>query len=151
MEFLPSFKFNFCPCAKNVYRCFYRKLTAVIYMSNQRFYCKLMTLALTTLLIICSGDIETNPGPKKNTKISFCHWNLNGIAAHNFSKVSLLQAMATTHEYDIICLSETFLDSSFSSLDDRINIQVYNLLRADHPNDNKKGGVCMYLKNTFQF
>ena len=79
-------------------------------MSNQRFYCKLMTLALTMLLIICSGDIETNPGPKKNTKISFCHWNLNGIAAHNFSKVSLLQAMATTHEYDIICLSETFFD-----------------------------------------
>ena len=42
------------------------------------------------LLIICSGDIETNPGPKKNTKISFCHWSLNEIAAHNFSKVSLL-------------------------------------------------------------
>ena len=83
-------------CAKNVYRCFYRKLTAVIYMSNQRFYCKLMTLALTMLLIICSGDIETNPGPKKNTKISFCHWNLNGIVAHNFSKVSLPQDMAIT-------------------------------------------------------
>ena len=41
---------------KNTYRCFYRKLTAVIYMSNQRFYCKLMTLALITLLIICSGE-----------------------------------------------------------------------------------------------
>ena len=54
------------------------------------------------LLIICSGDIETNPVPKKNTKISFCHWNLNGIAAHNFSKVSLLQAMAKTHDYDIV-------------------------------------------------
>ena len=52
-------------------------------MSNQRFYYKLMTLALTMLLINCSGDIETNPGPKKNTKISFCHWNLGGIAVHN--------------------------------------------------------------------
>ena len=74
-----------------IYRCFYRKLTAVIYMSNQRFYCKLMTLAL----IICSGDIEINPGPKKNTKVPFCQWNLNGVAANNFSKLSLLQAMAT--------------------------------------------------------
>ena len=81
ISFLSKFLWNsylllnsiICPCAKNVYRCFYWKLTAVIYMSNQRFYCKLMTLALIMLLIICSGDIETNPGPKKNTKISFCH------------------------------------------------------------------------------
>ena len=65
-----------------------------MYMSNQRFYWKLMTLVLIMLLIICSGDIETNPGPKKNNKISFCHWNFNGIAACNFS---VLQAMATTH------------------------------------------------------
>ena len=78
-------------------------------MSNQRFYCKLMTLALIMLLVICSGDIETNPGPlpppqKKKIKntMSFCHWSLNGIAAHNFSKVSLRQAMASTHEDDII-------------------------------------------------
>ena len=89
------------------------------------------------LRIISNGDIETNPGPEKNTKISFCHWNLNGIAAHNFSKVSLLQAMATKLEYDIICVSETFLDSSFNSLNDWINIEGYNPLRADHPNDNK--------------
>ena len=105
-----------------------------------------MTLALIILLIICSGDIETSPGPKKNTKISFCHWNLNGVAAHNFLKVFLLQAMATTHEYHIIYLSEMFLDSSFNSLDDRINIQGYNLLRGDHPNHNKWGGICMYFK-----
>ena len=44
-----------------------------------------MTLALAMLLIICSG-IETNPGPKKNRKMSFCMWYLNGIEAHEFSK-----------------------------------------------------------------
>ena len=132
---------------------FIGKLTAVIYMSNQRLYWKLMTLALIMLLIICSGDVETNPGPKKNIKISLCHRNFNGIAAWNLSKVSLLQAMATTHEYDIICLSGTFLGSSFNSLDDLINIEGYNN-RADHPNDNRRrvGGVCMYiLKNSFEF
>ena len=63
-----------------------------------------MTLALIILLIICGGDIETNPGSKKNTKTSFCHCNFNGIAAHNVFIVSLLQAMATTHGYDIIRL-----------------------------------------------
>ena len=42
--------------------------------------------------------------------------------------------MATTHEFDIICLSETFLDSSFNSLYDRINIEGQNLLGADYLN-----------------
>ena len=42
--------------------------------------------------------------------------------------------------------TETFLDSSFNSYDDRINIEEYNLLREDHPNGNKRGGVCMYFK-----
>ena len=39
-----------------------------------------------------------------------------------------------------------FLDSSFNSRDDQIYIEEYNILRAGHPNDNKKGGVCMYFK-----
>ena len=54
--------------------------------------------------------------------------------------------MAATHECDIIFLSETFLDSLFNSLDDQINIERYNILRADHPNDNNRGGACMYFK-----
>ena len=61
-----------------------------------------------------SGDIEENPGPKHNSsqKLSICHWNLNSIAAHNFIKVSLLIAYNSIHKYNIICLSETYLDSS---------------------------------------
>ena len=45
------------------------------------------------LLMLC-GDIESNPGPRPNAGQSFsiCHWNLNSIAAHNFSKISLLKA-----------------------------------------------------------
>ena len=26
------------------------------------------------------------------------------------------------------------------------NIERYNLLRREHPNDNKRGGVCMYFQ-----
>lgn len=68
-----------------------------------------MTLAMILLLIFCSGDIETHSGLNKNTKASFCHWNLNGIAAQNFSKLSLLQVMVTTHEYDIMYFQKRFL------------------------------------------
>ena len=54
--------------------------------------------------------------------------------------------MAAKLEYNITCLSETFLNSSFNLLDDRTNIERNNPLRADHPNNKKNGRVCMYFK-----
>ena len=53
----------------------------------------------------------------------------------------------TQHNYDIICLSEAFLNSSIQSDDNRIKIDGYNLIRSDHPSDPKKGGVCIYYKS----
>ena len=67
--------------------------------------------------------------------------------AYNFINVSLLQTLAVTNDYDIICLTETFLDSSVENDDDRISIPGYNLLRADHPSNTKRGGVCIYYKD----
>ena len=66
------------------------------------------------LLITLSGDIELNPGPKSKAEqtLSVCHWNLNSICEHNFAKLSLLRAYVSVQKFDIICLSETYLDSS---------------------------------------
>ena len=75
---------------------------------------------LIQLLIVCSGDIEVNLRPKTKSQISFCHWNLNGLSAHHFVKVS--------------------------NDDVRMRIEGYNPLRADHPSNKKRGGVCMYYK-----
>ena len=54
------------------------------------------------LLMLCE-DIESNPGPRPNSGQSFsvCHWNLNSIAAHIFSKISLLRAYNAIHNYDV--------------------------------------------------
>ena len=46
----------------------------------------------------------------------------------------------------MICLSETFLDSSIPSNDERLNMKEYKLIRADNPSDSKKGGVAIYYK-----
>ena len=62
------------------------------YFYIQTLYDKQIEKLLLKLLVICCGDVESNPGPKKQHQISFCHWNLNGLAAQNFSKFSLLQA-----------------------------------------------------------
>ena len=50
-----------------------------------------------------------------------------------------MYTLVVTIGYDIICLTETFLDSSVENDDDRISIPGYNLLRADHPSNTKRG------------
>ena len=40
-------------------------------------------------LLFYYGDIEENRGPKYSS-LTFCHWNLNPLTAHDFTKISLL-------------------------------------------------------------
>ena len=102
-------------------------------------------------MIIC-GDIETNPGPQNDQNISVCHWNLNGICANDFAKVSLLEAYIAVHDFDIICLSETFLNSEYSRDDERLQLEGYApMIRSDHPSGSKRGGVCLYYKENIPF
>ena len=44
--------------------------------------------------------------------------------------------------------SETFLDSSFESDDKNLMLKGYNLIRSDHPNNTKRGGACIYYKES---
>ena len=96
------------------------------------------------LLLITHGNIETNPGPKsKNSKyFSCCHWNFNSILAHD--KISLSTAYNSTQHYDIICIPETYLDSSIN--ENILKLDGYSLIRADHPGNLKRGGFCLYYK-----
>ena len=75
-----------------------------------------------------------------------CHWNLNSISAHNYIKSFLLKVYIAIHKFDIICLSETYLDSSTTFDDDNLAISRYNVIRINHRSNNKRGGVCIYYK-----
>ena len=68
------------------------------------------------------------------------------MASNDFIKVLLTEVFITTSSFDLVCLSKTFLDSTIP--DDDINIQIngYSLLRADHPNNIKHGGICICFK-----
>ena len=94
------------------------------------------------------GDIELNLGPQKlKTKsLLVCHWDLNSLSAHNFSKRTQLKAYISIYKHDFICLSKTYLDSTIP--DSLLEIDGYNLVRADHPNNIKRGGVCIYYKES---
>ena len=101
-------------------------------------------------MIIVSGDVETHLGlqSKRCQEFSICHWNLDSITTHSFIKASLLKAYITIYNYDVICLSERYLDSSIPSDDENLEIRSYNLIRADHPSNSKLGGVCVYYRNS---
>ena len=106
------------------------------------------SLWLQILLVLLSGNVEINPSPKRTPKanLSICHWNLNNISAHNYLKLSLLRAYLAFHNFDIICLSETYLNFSNSPDDGTLEISGYNLVRSDHLLNSKRGGVCIYYK-----
>ena len=88
-------------------------------------------IAFLISLLLCHGGIKVNPRPKRNiSKFSCCHWNINSILA--------------LQKYDIICISESFLDSSAN--EDFLLLPGYHLLKADHLDNLKKGGVCLCFK-----
>ena len=66
---------------------------------------------------------------------------------HNYAKVFLPKAYIAIHKLDIICISETYLDSSTPSVDSNLEIYGYTFVRSDHPSNNKRGGVCIYYKS----
>ena len=97
------------------------------------------------LVLLKHGDVQINPGPKKKETrfFTYLHWNINSILAHN--KLTLLQAYNTIQYYDILYISETYLDSSVSNDGTILSLPGYNLARSDPPG-NVKSSVCLYYK-----
>ena len=98
-------------------------------------------------LLLLQGMLKLIQAQKDH--LTFCHWNLNGLVAYDFIKVPLVEAFIATNNFDIIYLSETFLDSTITDDDDE-NIQIngYLSLKPDHPEDLKRGGDCIDFKES---
>ena len=102
---------------------------------------------LVSWVIVLSDDMETNAGPKHSFSsqgYKICHWNLNSLPSNMYKKVSV-------HKFDIICLSETYLNSETSSDDCNVELPGYNIIRDDQPSNTKRGELCVYYKNTLPF
>ena len=56
-----------------------------------------------------------------------------------------------SYKFDVICISETYLNSDTSTVDENLEIAGYTLIRADHPSNTKRGGVCIYYKHSLAF
>ena len=101
-------------------------------------------LVFINLILLC-GDIEENPGPKTkpNDNIFVYHWNVNSIPSHNFQKIAVHESFVAMHIFDIICISEIFLNNTYE--DNDLNLNGHSFLRADHPNSAKRGGFCVFF------
>ena len=66
-------------------------------------------------------------------------------------KLPLLRAYLSTHKFDVICISETYLNSDTSTVAENLEIAGYALIRADHPSNTKRDGVCIYYKHSLPF
>ena len=111
-------------------------------------YISLLTLLNIFSFLLCNGDIEPNPGPQKlkQNSLSICYWNLNSLSAYNFAKLTQLKVYNSIYKHDFICLSQTYLDSATTK--NLLQIEGYNIVRADHLNNVKRGGVCIYYKES---
>ena len=139
-----------------IFNAFFRTKNNIIIYLGRILYWNILSSFVSNIwyckcLLQLSGDIELNPGPKPNSCKSFtiCHWNLNSITFHNFIKVSLLTAYNSIHKFDIICLSETYLNSETLSNDENLDITDYNLIRADHLSTPSVGESVSTSKNHY--
>ena len=128
---------------------FYASLTAyLVNIANQCVNSKYYSFGLYILvfinLILLCGDIEENPGRKAmpNDNIYVCHWNVNSIPSHNFQKIAVLESFVTMNKFDIICMSETFLNNTYEDNDHNLN--GYSFLRAYHLSNAERVRACIY-------
>ena len=52
-------------------------------------------------IIILSGNIETNPGPRHSflsQSLKICHWNSNSLSSRMYKKVSLMSGVISAHK-----------------------------------------------------
>lgn len=123
-------------------------------------YTCVLILCTTALLIIRSGDVEKNPGPKnllttyeKMLQVTEKKINNLKIACVNFQNVSIKHQEFTTfvNELDhqtIVGITETWLDETHSDQNWVVDSEVFKVFRCDRDKvatKKKKGGGVLLL------
>ena len=96
--------------------------------------------------MLYSYCIIMQPGGGRSS-LSVCQRNSNSIWVEDFFKLSQILTFLNVHQFDIFCLTETFLDSSISLEDQRLATEGYKLFLCDHPSSLRRSGVWLYFKD----
>ena len=73
-------------------------------------------------------------------------WNLNSLI--NSTYISFLADCLSVNKFNIVFLSEIFINYEVLTDDDNLQIPGYSFTRENHLCDTKRGGVCIYYRNS---
>ena len=116
-----------------------------IFKYKIRNYFFISVLCISLLLLLLCGDIHPNPGPYRpeTPSLSTCHINARSLAKPGRID-DIYEELCILHEFDIIGVSESHLDSSIPNY--QVDLPNYNLCRLDR--NRADGGVALYVRNT---
>ena len=96
------------------------------------------------LLVVLSGDVQTNPGPGSCKELTVCHANIQSLSR---AKLNAIQE-SLAHNFDMITLSETHLHPGVTN--DVFHLEGYHdIIRKDR--DGQGGGVAVFIKDSISF
>lgn len=112
------------------------------------YFCRMLSLESTqiihdailiSLLLLWScGDVEKNHGPQDQNVLDFVHLNVNGLR----DKLDII--MSQLASYDVICITESHLNSSVQS--DGLKIPGFHIpIRRDR--EANSWAVCVSISN----
>jgi exonuclease III len=101
-----------------------------------------------------AGDIELNIGPMpslngfKARGLFIAHLNVHSLLG-KLDELKLLITSNNSKSFDVLTLSETWLNTSIS--DAEIHISGYTCIRKDRPGGKRGGGTMAYIRNGLPF
>jgi hypothetical protein len=107
-------------------------------------------ILICSLLLLRCGDVHPKPGPTyENKSITICHANVQSIylksETYKRRKIDEIEKVLINDlHYDIICLSETWLNDQIG--DALVDIKDYKIHRKDR-SDHRACGAGMYITN----
>ena len=117
------------------------------YPLNHLLKPSIAVIIFLSLLLLVSGDVESNPGP---STILVSHANVRSLCPQDRTlKVDEIESiLCNQRNCDIICLSETWLDESIP--DSHVQIDGFQLHRRDRARrglQRESGGVAIYARD----
>ena len=99
------------------------------------------TVSVVWLLLLLSGDIESNPGPEnlREHSVSILHCNMRSI------RNKLEYILDNFCDFECLCFTETHLDNNIAQADIFLTTDYSNPYRKDRTNHG--GGILVYINN----
>ena len=88
-------------------------------------------------------DRKVSKSAREENKLSVYYTNCRSI----LNKIDLLRGLACVEKFDIIALTETWLDMSGKVFNPEVKIDGYTLFYKDREN-RRGGGVALYVRDT---